>query len=193
MALRSAPLVPDLTEEIMARAPAPTRKRRPARIALAVVAVAQLTLSVFQILGTAGGMPDPEHSMLGHLTHESTAWNVAVGVGLLWASFRPRTAAGQLPMVAGFVLVLGAFTASDLISGAATVQRLATHAFVVAGLILLCVVRYQHRDTRDPHPLADSDGDDDTSTDGHQSATERQRTSRPHNRSQRPTGRRHVA
>jgi predicted anti-sigma-YlaC factor YlaD len=151
MVVREAPAVPDLSEAILDRIPAPSGERWPARIALAVVAIAQSTLSTAQLLGVAtgmGAMPDPV--MVGHLAHESAAWNLAIGAGLLWAALRPRSAAGQLPMLTGFVLVLAVLSVDDLAGHAVTAGRLLTHGFVLLGLMLLFVVWRQHRDSGRP-------------------------------------------
>lgn len=150
MIVRAVPEVPDLTEVILDRIPAPSGERWGARIGLGIVAVAQLALSVAQLLGTATGLGGVPAVMMGHLTHESGAWNLAVGVGLLWAALRPRSAAGQLPLVSGFVLVLTVLSIGDLVGHTVTAGRLASHVFVVLGLALLFAVRHQHRDDRRP-------------------------------------------
>ncbi|GAB3002748.1 zf-HC2 domain-containing protein [Amycolatopsis acidiphila] len=151
MTVRAAPVVPDLTEVVLDRIPAPTGERWPARIGLGLVALAQLTLSGAQLFGAATGMGAmPAAFMTGHLSHESTAWNLAVGIGLLWAALRPRAAAGQLPVLTGFVLALVAFSVGDLLGHAVTPGRLASHVFVLLGLALLFVVRRQYRDDGRP-------------------------------------------
>ena len=147
MTVRAAPPVPDLTHVILDRIPAPTGERWGVRIALGLVAIAQLGLSAAQLLGVATGMGAVSGAaMLGHLTHESTAWNLAVGVGLLWAAVRPRSAAGQLPVLTGFVVVLTALSIADFVAHDVTLGRLASHVFVLAGLVLLFIVVRQHRD-----------------------------------------------
>ncbi|WP_191984250.1 hypothetical protein [Amycolatopsis eburnea] len=157
MLLRPAPAVPDLTAAILERTPAPSGEGWGLRIALAVVAVAQLGLAFAQLLGTAGG-----HGGL-HFDHESGAWNLAVGIGLLAAVVRPKTAAGQLPLLTGFVGVLLVLSAGDLAAGQVTLARLATHLLVVLGLALLYAVHRSHRDRGTPVPAATADG---TSTSG---------------------------
>jgi predicted anti-sigma-YlaC factor YlaD len=142
MTVRAAPVVPDLTGVVLERIPAPTGERWGARVGLAIVAIAQLSLSVAQLLGMGNGMTIS--AMAGHLSHESTAWNAAVGVGLLWAALRPKAAAGQLPVVTGFVLVLLGLSVVDLMGNAVTGARLASHVFVLLGLVLLFVVRHQY-------------------------------------------------
>lgn len=144
MRVRAAPVVPDLTGVVLERTPAPAGARQGARIGLGAVAMAQLGLSVAQLLGGATGMTTM--AMAGHLSHESTAWNVAVGVGLLWAALRPNAAGGQLPVLTGFVVVLLGLSIADLVGDVVTPARLASHVFVLLGLVLLFVVRRQHND-----------------------------------------------
>ncbi|MEV6825878.1 hypothetical protein [Amycolatopsis sp. NPDC051102] len=146
MLLRPAPPVPDLTAAILERTPAPSGEGWGLRIALTVVAIAQLGLAFAELLGTA-------HSGV-HLGHESGAWNLAVGVGLLTAALRPKTAGGQLPLLTGFVAVLLLWSASDLAAGQVTLSRLATHLLVVLGLALLYAVHHAHRDRGTPLPAA---------------------------------------
>ncbi|WP_307793376.1 zf-HC2 domain-containing protein [Amycolatopsis sp. MtRt-6] len=150
MLLRPAPPVPDLTAAILERTPAPSGEHWGRRTALAVVAIAQLGLAFAQLLGTAG-----EHGV--HLDHESGAWNLAVGVGLLTAALLPRTAGGQLPLLTGFVGVLLVLSAGDLAAGQVTLSRLATHLLVVLGLALLYAVHRGHRDHGTPLPAATAD------------------------------------
>jgi predicted anti-sigma-YlaC factor YlaD len=88
--------------------------------------------------------------MSEHLSHESTAWNLALGLGMLWTAFRPRATVGMLPVMTGFLFVLAGFSAHDLASGAVSVTRIASHGLLVAGLVLLAVVHRQHR--RGPTP-----------------------------------------
>ncbi|CCH33157.1 zf-HC2 domain-containing protein [Actinosynnema sp. NPDC047251] len=160
--LRPATATPDLVDAVLAAAPpVPATRGWYPRAALAGVAVAQITLGLGQVLGSgpAGG-PAVGGSTVGgsaghgihgatggHLFNESTAWNLALGLGLLWTALRPRATTGLLPVVAGFVVVLGAFSVQDLVSGEATVQRVTSHAILVLGLVLLVVV---HRGRRDP-------------------------------------------
>jgi predicted anti-sigma-YlaC factor YlaD len=194
MLVRAAPPVPDLTRLILHRTPAPDAERWPARIALLLVAFAQLTLASAQLFGVASGMRElpAGASMLDHLTHEGTAWNLAVGVGLLWAALRPSSAAGQLPVLTGFVAVLTAFSAADLITGTVTVQRVLTHVFVVAGVVLLYVVRHQHRGTRGPRPLAEPEpGSAETEAESAFSRQPHPASGRP--RFRRPAGRHDAA
>ncbi|CAL9418624.1 putative protein [Actinosynnema sp. ALI-1.44] len=138
--LRPVVAVPDLTDAVLAQAP--TRGWYP-RLGLAGVAVAQLTLGLAQLLGAN---PAAAHGA-GHLFNESTAWNLALGLGLLWTALRPRATSGMLPVVAGFVVVVGVYSFRDLAGGVVSVGRVTSHAIVLLGLLLLVVV---HRGRRDP-------------------------------------------
>ncbi|BCK55993.1 zf-HC2 domain-containing protein [Nocardia wallacei] len=146
--LHTAPEVPDLTAAIMARLP-PRREHPYARVALGVVAAAQTVLALTQLFGVAGGHGH-EAFMMGHMSHESAAWNVAIGIGLVWAALRTRAAAGQLPMLTVFVGVLTAASLLDLTRGDVTAARLVSHIPVVLGVALLYLVYRRHRD--DDHP-----------------------------------------
>lgn len=153
--VREATPTPDLTASILAAAPAPISTRGWwSRLALGVVAIAQLTLGLAQVLGMDTTTPHTDHNpgaLAGHLFNESTAWNLAIGIGLFWAVFRTRAATGLIPVLAGFVLVLVGFSTHDLITGAAPASRIAGHGLLVAGLVLLVVVQRQHRDPARGH------------------------------------------
>jgi predicted anti-sigma-YlaC factor YlaD len=149
-----APPVPDLTGTILAKAPSPAAKNRRLRVALGLVAVAQSGLALMQLLGMDSGMHAGHGGFtVGHLLNESAAWNLAIGIGLLWAALRPHAAAGQLPLIAGFVLALTVVSADDLVSGNVTAGRLETHGLVVLGLTLLYAVHRQHRGRHEPAPV----------------------------------------
>ena len=140
--VRAAVPAPDLSRAILDNAPTRTRVRWP-RCALGGIAVAQLGLAVAQLFGVVPTVAHLHHeaeSVARHLFNEGTAWNLALGVGLLWAAFRPRAASGQIPVLGGFLLVLVAYSTHDLITGAAPVTRVAGHGILVAGLILLIIV-----------------------------------------------------
>jgi predicted anti-sigma-YlaC factor YlaD len=140
--VRAAVSVPDLSRAILGNAPSCTRDWWP-RGALVGVAVAQLGLAVAQLFGvvpTAAHLHHDAVSVANHLFNEGTAWNLALGVGLLWAAFHPRTASGQIPVLGGFLLVLLACSTHDLVVGTVPVTRVAGHGLLVAGLILLVLV-----------------------------------------------------
>ncbi|TVT60508.1 hypothetical protein FNH05_04520 [Amycolatopsis rhizosphaerae] len=193
--VREAPRVPDLTARILAEVPAPRPQRWGLRLALGLVALVQSGLGLAELLGTDVGHVGLAAAV--HLGNESAAWNVAIGIGLLWAALRPATAAGLLPALAGFVLVLGIVSGVDLSAGHVAFDRVGSHGLVVVGVALLFAVRRQHARSPAP-PSADrlttpdapggSDGSDTTAPGAPAAAT----GDRPHRRRfpQRPTGRR---
>ncbi len=144
MLVRPAPVVPDLAEVILARLPAPRPPRgHPIiRFMLAGVAVVQTGLALAQLFGVAAGMANQDSVfMMGHMSHESAAWNVAIGIGLAWAALRTRAAAAQLPMLTVFVAVLAVASVIDVMHGQVTAGRLLSHIPVVIGVVLLWLVR----------------------------------------------------
>ncbi len=137
--VRAAVDVPDLSALIMENAPVPVRGWGP-RLALAGVAAAQLALALAQVFGVS--------SMAGHghLFNESTAWNLALGVGLFWAVFQRRAVAGLIPVLSGFIAMLLLYSAYDLVTGVVPVSRVVGHSLLVAGLVLLVVIHRRHGD-----------------------------------------------
>ncbi|RKT88518.1 Predicted anti-sigma-YlaC factor YlaD, contains Zn-finger domain [Saccharopolyspora antimicrobica] len=150
--VRPAEPVPDLVAEVLAARPA--RRRWPGLL-LGAVAACQLLLGLVQVTGLVElGHGGHAGSMSAHLFNESTAWNLALGVGLLLSALRPRTAAGLLPVLSAFLVVLAGFSVVDLLNDAVPATRLLSHGFLVAGLVLLMVVRREHRDAPKPDAAA---------------------------------------
>ncbi|ASO20700.1 putative anti-sigma-YlaC factor YlaD [Actinoalloteichus hoggarensis] len=164
MHVRAAPEVPDLTARIMTLPYRAAPQRPPMRrILLGLVAIAQIVLGAAQLFGF-GEHVHAAHEpglMAGHLINESAAWNLALGVGLLWAAVRTHAAAGQLPMLGGFALVLGVVSIADLIAGLATPERVLSHGLVFVGVILLIFVSRGEREKGLPGPSRVGDSDDD--------------------------------
>lgn len=163
--LRPAIDTPDLTARIIIAAPElvpPVRSTRAwyPRMVLGGVAVAQLTLGLAQVLGVSDAESHAGHvgTSSTHLFNESTAWNLALGLGMLWTALRPKTASGLLPVMAGFLAVLTPFSAHDLITGTAPLTRISSHAFLVLGLLVLLIM---HRARHTPE-----DGTGATATSG---------------------------
>ncbi|MBB5919181.1 putative anti-sigma-YlaC factor YlaD [Actinoalloteichus hoggarensis] len=141
MRVRPAVTPPDLTDAILA-AHGSGRREKAIRTALASVGVAQLALGAAQLLGVDHGMGHDDAAST-HLFNESTAWSLALGLGMLWAALRTGHSRGMLPLVGGFVLVLSVFSVRDLIAGDVTVSRVLSHGLLIIGLGLLTVVHRQ--------------------------------------------------
>ncbi|MFI9007851.1 zf-HC2 domain-containing protein [Actinosynnema sp. NPDC053489] len=155
-AIRVRPVepAPDLVAAVLADAP-PRHVALAPRLALAAVAIVQLWLGLAQLL--SGATSPPAHGIAGHLFNEGAAWNLALGVGLLAAAVHADRAAGLVPTLGGFVAVLAAFSAHDLVTGTATATRVLSHLPLAAGLALLCLVRRAHRDQPTPGTPAEHD------------------------------------
>ena len=111
------------------------RRRFLLRVALALVALAQLAIAIPAIEGTGLGMAMSEHA-----AHEGAAWNIAIGVAFLAAALAPRRAAGLVPLLATFIVVLTAFSIHDYAAGAVTLDRLLTHLAALLGLLLVLAI-----------------------------------------------------
>jgi predicted anti-sigma-YlaC factor YlaD len=113
------------------------------RILLGCVALCQVALGISQVLSSHGSAAHPVGGMptAGHLFNESTAWNIALGLGLLWCAFRVRATAGVVPVLSAFLAVLTGFCVVDFINAAVSAGRLASHGLLVLGLVLLVVVQ----------------------------------------------------
>jgi len=134
--------VPNLTADILMAAaqqgrPAVGGAQRRWRWALAMVAVAQLALTVPALV--FGGHPGGHV----HLAHEVGSWDVALAVGFLVVALRPARAWGMLPLVAAIVACLVFTTVVDVADGNAVHTRVVAHALQVAGLALLWVLAHR--------------------------------------------------
>ena len=166
-ALRVRPVepTPDLVSSVV-EAATPLRDRfvrRWPRVLLACVAVGQMVLGAAQVLGMDHSAHGGSQSgtPTGHLFSESTAWNLALGLGLLWCAWRVRASSGLLPVLSAFLVVLTGLSIHDVIEGAVPASRLATHGLLVAGLVLLLVVRRdQQRWAPEPGHAQASDDDE---------------------------------
>ncbi|MGW4215276.1 zf-HC2 domain-containing protein [Lentzea sp. NPDC004789] len=195
--VRPATPVPDLTASILGSAPPvtpPVPRGWLPRGLLVGVAVAQLTLGVAQVLGV-GTSAHSGHTAgvdSSHLFNESTAWNLALGLGLLWTALRPAATSGTLPVTAAFVAVLIPYSASDLLSGTATATRVLSHSLLLIGLVLLVLVHFtQPRPGGGRTPLAHGDTDSSVDTSHSPHRTPQVRTRRRIRL--RPVSRRHAA
>jgi predicted anti-sigma-YlaC factor YlaD len=161
--VREAPPVPDLSAAILDLAvpPQPTRGWW-ARIALIVVAVAQLGLALTQVLGVGSPGHDTAHAATPgaeHLFNESTAWNLAIGAALLWAAFRSRVTTGLIPVLGGVVLLLGVYSALDLATGTVPLTRVAEHTLLAVALALLILLNRRYHAPTPGHGAATDSND----------------------------------
>jgi predicted anti-sigma-YlaC factor YlaD len=129
--------VPDLSAHIPTNTSAHKvlRRRRWLRIGLLLAGLAQLVIGLPAITGDSLGM-----TMSMHAAHEAAAWNLAIAVAFVAVAIVPRRAAGLIPLLATFLVVLSALSVRDIVHGAVTADRLATHVAVLLGLVLVVVL-----------------------------------------------------
>ncbi len=149
--IRPAEPGPDLLPGVLAATPdgPPRRSRRTwvldgVRAALAALGVGQLGLAVSGVVAGTGhdGHGELAGASVAHFSHESAAWNLAIGVAFLWVATGPaRRSDGLVPVVGAFVALLLALSALDLLAGRVDASRLVGHGLVVAGLVLLVLHR----------------------------------------------------
>jgi predicted anti-sigma-YlaC factor YlaD len=151
--------VPDLSEEIVADIALPTRRvlrrRQVLRVALGVVGVAQLGVGIPAVTGHAIGM-----TMTAHGAHEAAAWNLAIGAAFVAVASMPRRAAGLIPLLGTFLVVLGLLSIRDFASGAVGAGRLLTHGVALLGLLLLVALDRAERALPPPWRSAAEEGAD---------------------------------
>jgi predicted anti-sigma-YlaC factor YlaD len=128
--------VPDLSDRIAATVARPARRvlrrRHLLRLALLLAGIAQLIIGLPALTGDSIGM-----AMSAHGAHEAAAWNLALAAAFVAAASVPRRAAGLIPLLGTFLLVLGGLSVRDFAAGSVTAGRLATHLAALLGLILL--------------------------------------------------------
>jgi uncharacterized protein YcnI/predicted anti-sigma-YlaC factor YlaD len=141
--LRQAALPPVATAQRSlspAEAPEPVRSRLSlsyvlVRVGLVLAALAQAVVSVVELLGR-----DDPMMMAGHMDHETSAFNFALGVVLAAVAVDPRRARAQLPLLGSVVAVLVLVSTFDLGAHAVGWNRLATHIPLAVGLILVALL-----------------------------------------------------
>jgi predicted anti-sigma-YlaC factor YlaD len=151
--LAAAPPVPDLTAAVLGALPgqlpgtaAAARARlvhSALRLALLAVGVAQAGLAWPALSGGAAAMSAPVH-----VTNETGAWNLAVAAAFVAVAAAPRLAAGALPLLATFAVLLTVTTVRDLYAGHVHADRAAVHLLLLAGVLLVTVVAWRRRPGR---------------------------------------------
>jgi predicted anti-sigma-YlaC factor YlaD len=118
------------------------------RIGLAIAGMVQLATTAPALAGDGMAM-----AMSTHAAHESAAWNIAVAIGFLAVAASPRRAAGALPVLGAFALVLTLLSVPDFMDGAVDAERLATHLGALAGVLIMLAL-HRTRSRADGSPTA---------------------------------------
>ena len=157
--LAPAPPVPDLTAAVLGALPrqlpgtaVAARARlvhQALRLALLAVGVAQAGLAWPALSGGAAAMSAPVH-----VANETGAWNLAVAAAFVAVAAAPRLAAGALPLLATYAVLLTVTTVRDLAAGHVHPERAAAHLLLLAGVVLIAVVAWRGRSRRGAPVLA---------------------------------------
>jgi predicted anti-sigma-YlaC factor YlaD len=157
--LAPAVAVPDLTGAVLAALPrelpgaaAAARSRLAGttlRLALLAVAVAQAGLAWPVLTTGPAAMSAPQH-----LTNESAAWNLALAAAFGAVAAAPRLAAGALPFLGTFAVLLGSVTIADLAAGHVHLDRALAHGLLLAGVALVATVAWRGRRRRGGRAVA---------------------------------------
>jgi predicted anti-sigma-YlaC factor YlaD len=148
--LAPAPSVPDLTAVVLAGLPrelpgaaAAARSRLVGaglRLALLALGVAQAGLAWPALASGTAAMSAPVH-----MAHETGAWNLAVAAAFVAVAAGPRLAAGALPVLGTFALLLAPVTIADLGAGHVHADRAGAHLLLLAGVGLVATLAWRGR------------------------------------------------
>ena len=130
-----APTVPELAPRIMAAIDAepapPPAQEAPLRALLVAIALVQIAVALpALVLGSDAGLPV-------HTARHLGSFDVALGVGFLFAAWRPERIPGLLPIVAALVACLVGTSLLDVIGGTTGASAETHHATDVAGLVVV--------------------------------------------------------
>lgn len=151
-----APVVPDLTVQVLsalpgqlpgARAGARARLLGTAlRLLLAALAVAQAGLAWPALASGSAAMSAPVH-----MAHEAGAWNAAIAVAFAAVAAAPHWAPGSLPFLGAFTALLLTSTVRDVAAGHVHADRAAAHLLLLVGVLVVAVIAWrQSRPGRRP-------------------------------------------
>jgi len=149
-------------DELLAAAGPPAARRPPRgrlalRLMLATLGIGQLWVVARDVLAGADDIREglgAAGATLRHLTHESSAWNLALAVGFLCVAARPNRTRTVLPLVAAFVAGLAALGLPDLLAHRVGPVRLASHTMVMLGLLLMIALALSRPGGRVPEERA---------------------------------------
>lgn len=136
--IRTAVPVPDLTDRVLANVPLTSRPRpvrQGVRYVLFAIGLTQLLLSLPTLL--LGG----DTSAPVHIAREMGAFELALGVGLLSAAWRPRLAIGLLPFAGALAGAMAVTAVLDVVQGRALAAGEAHHVLDLSGVLFLWLVQ----------------------------------------------------
>jgi predicted anti-sigma-YlaC factor YlaD len=133
--LAPAPAIPDNTPHILAAIGAEAGGRDDTQLALrwvlVVLALVQIAVAIpALVLGSDASLPV-------HSARHIGSFEVALGVGFLYAAWRPSRISGLLPVLVALVVCLLASSVLDIAAGNTAAISEAQHATDFAGLVVV--------------------------------------------------------
>jgi predicted anti-sigma-YlaC factor YlaD len=135
--LTPAPPIPDLTSGILAAIGAETLDEESSdthqalRWILVAIAIAQIAVAIpALVFGSDAGLPV-------HAARHIGSFDVALGVGFLYAAWKPSRIPGLLPVVAALVVCLLGSSLIDVASGSTAAWGEAQHVLDFVGLAVV--------------------------------------------------------
>jgi predicted anti-sigma-YlaC factor YlaD len=141
MRLAPAPPIPDLTPSILTAIGAQSRDDAAAQVEpdtnvalrwiLVAIAVAQIAVAIpALVFGSDAGLPV-------HTARHIGSFDVALGVGFLYAAWKPSRIPGLLPLVAALVVCLVGSSFLDVANGSTRALGEAQHVLDFVGLVVV--------------------------------------------------------
>ena len=149
--LAAAPAVPDLTARVLQALPRElpgTAAAARARLTESALRLALLAIGVAQAGIAWPVLADGSMSAPVHMAHETGAWNLALAAAFLAVAAAPRLAAGALPFLGTFAVLLTVVTVQDLGAGHVHADRAVAHLLLIAGVLLVGARAWRRRRRR---------------------------------------------
>jgi predicted anti-sigma-YlaC factor YlaD len=149
--LAAAPAVPDLTARVLQALPRElpgTAAAARARLTESALRLALLAIGVAQAGIAWPVLADGSMSAPVHMAHETGAWNLALAAAFLAVAAAPRLAAGALPFLGTFAVLLTVVTVQDLGAGHVHADRAVAHLLLIAGVLLVGAMAWRGRRRR---------------------------------------------
>jgi predicted anti-sigma-YlaC factor YlaD len=148
MRLSTAPAIPDLTPGILTAigserlADSEPDASRALRWILVAIGIAQIAIAIpALVLGTDAGLPV-------HTARHIGSFDVALGVGFLYAAWKPSRISGLLPVVVALVMCLVGSSLLDVAAGNTAALGEAQHVLDFVGLAVVWLLSRP-----DPRPV----------------------------------------
>jgi predicted anti-sigma-YlaC factor YlaD len=148
--LEPAPAIPDLAPTVLAAIGEDTLARRPAgtrrageepghelvqvlRWVLVALAIVQIVVAIPALLGNDAGLPV-------HTARHLGSFDLALGIGFLYAAWRPQRIGGMLPIVAALVVCLAVSSLLDVAAGNTAALGETHHLADFGGLLVMWLI-----------------------------------------------------